>query len=116
LLTKAATLVEIKTVSDPSPFAFSRSIHSLGYHLQAVHYMSGTGVTRFVWITVHVNPPHEVSLFELDERSLEAAWRQYRSVLSEISAYTQAGGWPIVPDAICKVGLPAWAMQENSHS
>ena len=114
LLTNAATLVEIKTVSDPSTFAFSRSIHSLGYHLQAVHYMSGTGSTRFVWVTVHVNPPHEVSLFELDEQSLEAAWAQYRSVISEIAAYRQDGGWPIVPQAICKVSLPAWAMRETS--
>jgi hypothetical protein len=116
LLTKAATLVEIKTVSDPSPFAFSRSIHNLGYHLQAVHYMSGTGATRFVWITAHVNAPHEVSLFELDEQSLESAWAQYRSVLSEIAAYKQAGGWPIVPESICKVSLPPWAMRETSRS
>ena len=111
LLTNADTVVELKTVSDPNPFAFARTVWSLGYHLQAVHYMAGTGATRLVCITVSTAPPHEVALFELDEQSLEAARGQYGLVLAEIGGCRLADEWPTVPTAVAKISLPSWAKE-----
>lgn len=115
LLTNAATLLEFKTVSDGNPFAFSRTVWSLGYHLQAAHYMAGTGAKRLVWITVSTAPPHEVALFELDEPSLEAARQQYGRVLCEIAGCKASDEWPVVPTAVAKISLPQWAVAKESR-
>ena len=52
------TVLDLKTVADTPLRAFQKNLTKFHYGIQAVHYLEGTGVRRFVWIVVNISPPH----------------------------------------------------------
>lgn len=65
--------VDLKTTSaKPNEQALVRAVIDYGYDLQADHYLRtvsavGVDIDRFVFVFVHTQPPHFVTVLELDE-------------------------------------------------
>jgi hypothetical protein len=108
IMPSIGTILDLKTVSDTSPWAIQRQIPTMGYEIQARHYLAGTGATRFVWITVGIEPPFEVGLWELDEDGHHRAETRYRDTMHQLVACYRTGRWDLVPEEVVRVPLPAW--------
>jgi hypothetical protein len=110
------TVLDIKSSSDGSPWAFQKSLLNFNYALASRHYSSGCQAERFVWLVVDIEPPHEVFIYELDDESSQVAERQYRGVVSELAAAIETDDWGLVPQGITKLSLPKWAMPKEANA
>jgi exodeoxyribonuclease VIII len=109
-----ATILDLKTSSDGSPWAFQQSLMKFGYAVASRHYSDGCKAERFVWLVADINPPFEVFTYELDERSVAAAESMYRSLLSELAAAYEEDEWHLIPKEITRLSLPSWALPKEA--
>lgn len=116
--TLPGVILDLKTSRDPYPQAFARSVVNFGYHRQADWYMDAYKSVhgdrpRFVFIVVGVEPPHEVFIYELEERAiLQASNENFRARLQLMECLANSDGHPWQhPDSlgVLKLSLPTWA-------
>lgn len=110
-------IVDLKTTATsalPAWWALGRTSKNLGYHVSAAHYIdtfesAGQPVPGFVHIFVEKDPPHLVSVVELDEFALAEGRDRVAHGLEVFRDCTASGIWPDwtdYPDPITRVGLP----------
>lgn len=107
-------IIDLKSAQDARPKAFSRAVHSYGYHIQDVHYCLGAEsvygepfAMRF--IVVEKEPPYAVAIYDLDEEAVLVGARERKRGLALIAACAETGCWPSYPQDVQVVNLPAWA-------
>ena len=66
-------VIDLKTTGEggASPEAFTRTIASFKYFLQAAHYLQGTGAKRFIFVAVEKVFPYSVGVYELSPLFIE---------------------------------------------
>jgi len=106
-------LVDLKTTQDSSNEEFSKKFMSLGYWMQAAHYikvgrLAGLPIERFIFIAVESNPPYSVALYELDEVSLEKAFKIRQKLLNTLANCIATGKYPSHSKGINSLTLPYW--------
>lgn len=107
-------LVDLKTCDDASPAGFARSVANYRYHLQAAHYMLGTGCRRFLFIALEKKPPYAVAVYELDTDALEIGRALRLRDLERYASCAEFNIWPGYPAEVQTLTLPKWATnQEN---
>lgn len=92
------TIVDIKTVADPTPYFFAKQVRDYGYDISAAFYMQGRkaiiGVDgAFKFITVCTKPTYKVMVHELDPIDIEIANRTIDSALESIAKCRESGDW-----------------------
>ena len=114
LLTMDGTvIVDLKTTQDSSAEEFGRKFMSLGYWMQAAHYIStarlaGLPVKRFIFIAVESVPPHSVALYELDDVSLDKAFKIRQRLLETLANCIATGKYPSHSKGINALTMPYW--------
>jgi hypothetical protein len=113
-----ATCVDIKSTMDAREDAFSRSIYSLGYHRQEAHYVSGfRAVGRpcedFLFLAIEKEPPHDLSIWQLDDEARELGQEQIRRAMRLLAKHTEEDDWPGYPSGIHRISLPPWARKRT---
>lgn len=108
------TLVDLKTTMDASPRAFARSVAQYRYHVQANHYLAGTGTERFVFIAVEKTYPFAVAVYELDSDAMLHGETARRNDLQTIADCRAISEWPGYGNTVQSLSLPAWAMQATT--
>lgn len=93
------TILDLKTCEDASYDEFSRSFMSNGYWMQAAHYIAtarkaGVPVERFIFIAAEKHKPHIVSLYTLDDKSLERAFAIRERLLKVLAQCMSTGKFP----------------------
>lgn len=93
------TILDLKTCVDSSYDEFSRSFMSMGYWMQAAHYiatarLAGIPVERFIFIAVEKEQPHCVSLYQLNNDSLQRAFAIRARLLKVLAQCTASGKYP----------------------
>jgi exodeoxyribonuclease VIII len=115
-------LVDLKTTRDASPAGFPREIVRYGYHIQAVHYLTGMAAAtgfepdRFVFIAVEKSPPYAVGVYQLSEAAFEAGWARWRELIELYAECHDKGQWPGYGDEIQEIDLPRWAMPQRDEN
>lgn len=105
---------DLKTVGgSANPSAWSRSLFTMGFDLQAAWYMRGVKAVLgteadFRFVLVEVDAPHAVSAValapdarELADKKIEYGLRVWRECL-------ESGQWPGYPTATCYADVPPW--------
>jgi len=110
--------VDLKTVEDASPKAFSRSCAKYGYAIQNAWYRDccssmGIDIHNFINIVVEKSPPYAVAIYELDQESVDFGRKQYLNALNEYRWCRKKNEWPGYQSGIKLISLPAWAMKED---
>jgi len=111
-----ALLIDLKTTSDASPYAFSKSIATFGYHTQCDWYVDGYAraakidVDGMLFIVVESEFPYACAAYTLDDVALEQAKRENARVRRVFKACSTSGIWPGYSDAVQDIGLPRWAL------
>lgn len=106
-------VVDVKTTEDASPAGFAKSVAAFRYHVQAAHYLAGTGANRFLFIAVEKKAPYAVAVYELDSISLEVGEMIRRADLTTYAMCQESGEWPGYSSAVEILSLPAWSFPKS---
>lgn len=112
-------IADLKTSSDHTPEAFSKSMHRYGYHRQASFYREGWNAAHGEWlpyvlVVVGSKPPHVVRVYHVDEDSLDLGRKQVCDGLMRLAECYRTGDWSEPGEAIiAEIGLPKWAFYEE---
>lgn len=106
-------VVDLKTTEDASAAGFARSVVNYRYHVQAAHYIAGTGASRFVFVAVEKKPPYAVAVFELDPDALKVGRALRERAIETYASCVEFGIWPGYPTEVQSLALPAWAQGDD---
>ncbi len=107
-------VIDLKTTGEggASPEAFTRTIASFKYFLQAAHYLQGTGAKRFIFVAVEKVFPYSVGVYELSPHFIERGYELQEQTLSDIKAAQESGIWAgytdQAPEGIKTLTPPKW--------
>jgi hypothetical protein len=110
-------IVDYKTAVSANPRKFAKSAVDWGYHMQAPFYIDGlaavTGAddAAFLFIVQQKEPPHLVSVCQLEPEDIELGRQQNRRAIELYAACRESGHWPGY-DGITTVALPGWARRQ----
>jgi hypothetical protein len=111
---KAGPIVaDVKTVNSADPEEFRKTAWNLGYHQQDANYRAAcdaltSEVHQFVFILVEKEPPHLVSVIQLDDAFVDAGRMLNEKavrIFAECSLLDEWPGWP----ATEPIAAPNWA-------
>lgn len=106
--------VDLKTSADANPREFANGAARYGYDVQAEWYRHLITATRgdedpaFVFIVVEKEPPHLVSVIELDRDFRDLGKRRMRRAINLYHQCRESGRWPGYASAVAHIGPPKW--------
>ncbi len=105
---------DLKTTKDASPEAFSRTLYSGGYHLQAAFYMRGAAACglkaqSFNIIAVEREAPYGVAVYRVADEVMQAADRQISKALAIWAECDKTKHYPGYGDGVAELSVPPWA-------
>jgi exodeoxyribonuclease VIII len=104
---------DLKTAQDGSLRAFSRTIYDYGYHIQAAMIQEALMQLRqilikdFLFLVIEKSAPYVISIYQLDQASLEQGRYEFKSLLTRYQQCLEANEWP--PYEIQEISLPRYA-------
>ena len=111
--------VDLKTSASAEPKAFAKSAANFGYHQQQANYVDGikaAGLSDnpgFLFVVVEVEPPHIVSVVELDPTDVELGRDMNARATRIFKACSESGHWPnYTGGEIARVSLPTWYVRQ----
>ena len=109
-------IVDLKTCCDAGADAFSRSMASFGYDVQAAFYTDGlralTGMTLpFYFVAVEKDGPFAVAAYQASDEVIEVGRAKYRAALQLLNWCREKDQWPAYQPGgeIETIRLPGWA-------
>lgn len=106
---------DLKTTTSAAPSAIAKAVAAYGYQQQADFYLRGLAANgvpdaAFLFLFVEKDPPHLVTVVELDAEALTDGNHRNTQALHLWQHCTTTGTWPGHNDTgIALVGLPKWA-------
>jgi hypothetical protein len=91
-------IIDLKTTSDPSPYAWSWSAEDFGYHRQAAIYSDAMEAKyhepfRFLFGVVRPKEPYEAAVYELDAESINRGRSEYEALIEEYAERKVNNDW-----------------------
>lgn len=118
-------VADIKTTTDASRSAFTRQIFSMGYHIQAAHYLDAINhfdkpASNFVFICVEKDPQilnqgkfsHAVAVYRFTAEALTAGKVERDRLLKIYDSCFLSKSWPGYSDKVLDIAIPQWALNE----
>jgi len=111
---------DYKTAASAAPVELAKAVRNYGYHQQAAWYLDGVkalggGDAAFVFVAQEKTAPYLVTVFELDEVSLQAGRVLNEQAIALYARCTATDEWPGYTDDIATISLPDWALKELSQ-
>ena len=109
-------IVDLKTCVDARSDAFSRSIMTFGYAIQASWYcdiaQALDGQKRdFYWVAVEKEAPFAVAVYKASDAMLEHGRREYRKAIELYKECAAMDLWPAYSQQVQTLELPAWVKE-----
>ena len=110
-------LVDLKTTTDASPFAFKRSISKYSYGTQMAYYRDavrsgGVDPCGAIIIAVDKKAPFTTAVYRMNEETLDRAKMVVDKWLDTYAKCSVSGTWPSFWD-LNEVDVPDWFLSEN---
>jgi hypothetical protein len=115
-------LVDVKTTVSAEPSAIDRAIHNYSYDMQddayreAVRTLGLDDNPSFVFVFVEKEPPHVVTLVELDDDFRRMGWAKNRRALDLYAKCQADDEWPGYVTGIHEARPPRWALRDFDES
>lgn len=112
-------IIDVKTTSDASFGSFQRDIAKFNYHLSAAYYcdviskVTGGKFDQFLILAVEKTPPYGVSVYLLDEGTMDAGRYLFKKALKLLKEAKEKNEWPAYPDRITSIAIPHWAFPQE---
>lgn len=112
--------VELKSCEDASPSGFQKAIVNFGYEIQrafSLHIAELLGLQKEHWIFVAAESeaPFAVAVYELLDPE-EIGRTKFRRLLKRYKQCVDANSWPAFSPNIEFLGLPKWAVSQESYA
>ena len=113
------TVVDLKTTGEggASPDVFTRTITNLNYHLQAAHYLQGTGATNFIFVVIEKVFPYNIGVYKLENEFLDVGYELQEQALFKVAEAQTSGKWlgytDTESDGIITLDKPYWLSNYN---
>jgi exodeoxyribonuclease VIII len=114
LITMDGTVIcDLKTCEDASADGFNKSFMSMGYWMQAAHYIAicrkaGIPIQKFIFIAAEKHPPYCTALYELDANSMEKAFAIRQRLMENLSVCIANNEFPVHTKGVTSFTLPPW--------
>jgi len=110
-------VIDLKTAECAAEFDAQRSFARYGYHIQHAHYACamqalGRGVRAFVFVVIEKEPPHAIAVYSLDAEAEARGMELRNRAISTLNCCLEADQWPGYPEAIQRLSLPGWALND----
>jgi exodeoxyribonuclease VIII len=110
-------ILDLKTTVAADPDSFSKSCANFSYAIQNAFYIDccnsiGLECHTFLFICVESNSPHQVAIYELDDRSIEWGRDHYKAALNKYRECMALNEWPGYPSSIETISLPPWVLKD----
>ena len=109
-------LIDLKTTTDASTDAFTRSAIGYGYHVQAAHYMNGFEIVKkpdkpieWWFVAVEKSQPYAVNLIKADDGFIAEGRFKVMELMDKLDECLRTDEWPGYGENV--MYMPAWAMQ-----
>lgn len=113
-------VIDLKTTAQSAhPWRFAKTSADLGYDVQAAWYLKILAALGYpsdipyLHVVVEIDPPHLVSVVQLDDESLAAGWAQAERALEIYARCVETGQWPGYPEEITPITLPAYHLSKH---
>jgi exodeoxyribonuclease VIII len=109
-------IIDLKTTVDGRSDAFSRSVMTFGYHIQAAFYVDVAqaldGNKRdFYWVAVEKEAPFAVAVYKASDAMLEYGRTQYKRAIELYKECASLDLWPAYSQQIQQLELPNWVKE-----
>ena len=113
-------IVDLKSTTDASTEAFTKSAVNYGYDLQSAMYSNGAEANLgqkplFVFIAVEKDPPYAVNILQADELLIRRGHGLYRSLMDTYHECKMSGNWYGYlgkNNQVNTLALPSWLARE----
>ena len=112
-------IADLKTCTDASHDAFSRTIDKFGYAISAAHYLTGdtalmgTEHRQFAFICVESSPPYLTAMYILEDEAISYGDSKRSKALSIIKNGLETGIWPGYNHGMpAHIDVPGWAKRD----
>ena len=96
---------------------FTRTITNLNYHLQAAHYLQGTGATNFIFVVIEKVFPYNIGVYKLENEFLDVGYELQEQALFKVAEAQTSGKWlgytDTESDGIITLDKPYWLSNYN---
>lgn len=112
-------VVDYKTTPSADLEHIQRAIYRFGYHQQGGHYLDGAtqlGLedAAFVFVFQETEPPHVITVVQLDPVALRIGRDLNRQALDTYAECIRTGIWPAYSGDIELIALPAWVERQHT--
>mgnify|MGYP000895547194 FL=1 len=110
----AGCVTDIKTARSASLKAFSKSVASYGYHMQAAWYLDaakakGAVPNAFRFIVIESKAPFAIAVYTLAADAIQLGRNQNANARRTYTDCTARGYWPGYPVESVEIDLPDWS-------
>lgn len=108
----SSVIVDIKTAVDGSIDSFQRTLLPYGRHIQTALYLdvmsavTGQKLDDLIHLVVEKEPPYAISVYALDDSSIEQGRREYKALLKSLAMCRQINEFPAYPETVQTVSIP----------
>lgn len=116
-----AIIIDVKSTTDASPFAFSRAVYNYGYYQQCAFYCDAyRAITKdkpaFTFLPVEKSEPFAVAAYEAHEQLIFAGRHSYQQALDRYAECLKTNHWPGYEEKVQIINMPEWALQREGLS
>lgn len=108
-------IIELKTTTDPSEWAFGKTCADFGYHRKAAFYLMaaeacGLDAQVVAFVAAGTTPPYLVGFYSLTPDALAVARGQALGLIAKYKECSEKGEYPGLPDELRTLSLPKYAI------
>lgn len=109
-------IVDLKTCVDGRQDAFSRSVVTFGYAVQAAYYVDVAQAIDakkrdFYWVAVEKEAPFAVAVYKASDAMMEYGRTQYKKAIELYKECASIDLWPAYSQQVQTLELPAWVKE-----
>jgi exodeoxyribonuclease VIII len=115
-------VIDIKTTTDSTKLGFAKSIAYWDYDRSAAFYLAGMKAIygrdfNFAYIAIEKEPPYELGLFILGQRSIETGAVLYKRALQKYKDYTEKSDLDKALDEqdFITIDMPEWSHNADTR-
>jgi hypothetical protein len=113
------SILDLKGAASAERRRFSTTAARLGYHCQAAFYRKGYAVATGELLPVRLvaverEPPHDVTVFLIDDDALYAGEEEVRDLLARVAECRRTNQWPGRYETEQVLELPRWVFPEDA--
>lgn len=113
-ITNTGIMVDLKSVQTADPNEFTRTAWNFGYDVQTAIYeeiyrlATGQPPRGFIHVLVDKNPPHLVTIVQLDQEFLDLGRAKMERAIARYKQATETNEWPGYPPTIHSITPQQW--------